>query len=69
MANDKKNRISTKGLSSIFGEGLEDLIINIENSPEIAKNFAQTIALTKIIANPYQPRLIFNEQEIMYLST
>lgn len=68
MANDKKNRISTKGLSSIFGEGLEDLIINIENSPEIAKNFAQTIALTKIIANPYQPRLIFNDQEIRELS-
>lgn len=68
MANDKKNRLSTKGLASIFGEGLTDLITNIESSPEMAKTFAQTIALTKIIANPYQPRVVFNEQEIKELS-
>ncbi len=68
MANDKKNRLSTKGLASIFGEGLNDLITNIESSPEMAKTFAQTILLTKIIANPYQPRMVFNEQEIKELS-
>ena len=68
MANDKKNRISPKGLASIFGEGLNDLITNIENSPEIAKNFLQTISLAKIIPNPYQPRVVFNEQEIKELS-
>lgn len=68
MANDKKNRLSTKGLASIFGEGLDDLITNIESSPEMAKSFAQTIVLTKIIANPYQPRMVFNEQEIKELS-
>lgn len=68
MANDKKNRLSTKGLASIFGEGLNDLITNIESSPEMAKTFAQTILLTKIIANPYQPRIVFNEQEIKELS-
>lgn len=68
MANDKKNRLSTKGLASIFGEGLDDLITNIESSPEMAKNFAQTIMLNKIIANPYQPRIVFNEREIKELS-
>lgn len=68
MSNDKKNRISAKGLASIFGEGLNDLITNIESSPEIAKTFSQTISLAKIIPNPYQPRLVFNEQEIKELS-
>ncbi|MBP1526841.1 ParB/RepB/Spo0J family partition protein [Spiroplasma endosymbiont of Dactylopius coccus] len=68
MSNDKKNRISAKGLASIFGEGLNDLITNIESSPEIAKTFSQTISLAKIIPNPYQPRVVFNEQEIQELS-
>lgn len=68
MANDKKNRISTKGLASIFGDGLNDLITNIESSPEVAKTFAQTISLAKIIANPYQPRIVFDEHEIKELS-
>ncbi|WP_425376962.1 ParB/RepB/Spo0J family partition protein [Spiroplasma endosymbiont of Aleiodes alternator] len=68
MSNDKKNRISAKGLASIFGEGLNDLITNIESSPEIAKTFSQTISLAKIIPNPYQPRIVFNEQEIKELS-
>ncbi len=68
MSNDKKNRISAKGLASIFGEGLNDLITNIESSPEIAKTFSQTISLAKIIPNPYQPRVVFNEQEIKELS-
>lgn len=68
MSNDKKNRISAKGLASIFGEGLNDLINNIESSPEIAKTFSQTISLAKIIPNPYQPRVVFNEQEIKELS-
>lgn len=68
MGNDKKNRISTKGLSSIFGEGLTELITNIESSPEMANSYAQTILLSKIIPNPYQPRMIFNNQEILELS-
>lgn len=68
MSNDKKNRISSKGLASIFGEGLTDLITNIENSPEMANSYAQTILLSKIICNPYQPRMVFNNQEILELS-
>jgi len=68
MSNDKKNRISTKGLASIFGEGLNELITNIENSPEIAQTFAQTINVNNIIVNPYQPRMIFNDQELLELS-
>lgn len=68
MANDKKNRISTKGLASIFGDGLTELITNIERAPEIANSYAQTILLSKIVPNPYQPRKIFNNQEIIELS-
>ncbi|WP_375317731.1 ParB/RepB/Spo0J family partition protein [Spiroplasma endosymbiont of Virgichneumon dumeticola] len=68
MGNDKKNRISTKGLSSIFGEGLTELITNIESSPEMANSYAQTILLSKIIPNSYQPRMVFNNQEILELS-
>ncbi|WP_342276204.1 ParB/RepB/Spo0J family partition protein [Spiroplasma endosymbiont of Nebria brevicollis] len=68
MSNEKKNRISTKGLSSIFGEGLTELITNIESSPEMANFYAQTILLSKIVPNPYQPRMIFNNQEILELS-
>ncbi|WP_338958841.1 ParB/RepB/Spo0J family partition protein [Spiroplasma endosymbiont of Tiphia femorata] len=44
------------------------MITNIESSPEIAKTFSQTISLAKIIPNPYQPRVVFNEQEIKELS-
>lgn len=68
MSNDKKNRISTKGLASIFGEGLSELITNIENSPAIAQTFAQTINVNNIIVNPYQPRMIFNDQALLELS-
>ncbi|MDQ7982920.1 MAG: ParB/RepB/Spo0J family partition protein [Spiroplasma sp.] len=68
MANNKKNRIGTKGLETIFGDGINDLITNIEKSPEVQQNLAQEISLSKIIPNPHQPRKVFNAQELEELS-
>lgn len=64
MANEKKNRIGVRGLETIFGDGINDLITNIENSPEVQESLAQEIPLNKIIANPHQPRKHFNKQEL-----
>lgn len=68
MANEKKNRIGVRGLETIFGDGINDLITNIENSPEVQESLAQEIPLNKIIANPHQPRKHFNKQELEELS-
>lgn len=68
MAKEKKNRINVKGLETIFGDGINDLITNIESSPEVQENLAQEIAINKIIANPHQPRKHFNQQELEELS-
>lgn len=68
MANDKKNRIGIKGLETIFGDGINDLVTNIEKSPEVQQNLSQEIALNKIIPNPHQPRKHFNTQELQELS-
>ncbi|MGL5268869.1 MAG: ParB/RepB/Spo0J family partition protein, partial [Spiroplasma sp.] len=67
MAKEKKNRIG-KGLETIFGDGISDLITNIENSPEVQESLAQEISLEKIISNPYQPRKHFSSQELEELS-
>lgn len=68
MANEKKHRISIKGLETIFGDGINDLVNSIESSVEVQQNFAQEIALNKIIPNPHQPRKHFNNQELEELS-
>lgn len=68
MASQKKNHIGLKGLETIFGDGINDLITNIENSPEVQQNLAQEIPINKIIANPHQPRKNFNKQELAELS-
>lgn len=67
MASQKKNRIG-KGLETIFGDGIGDLITNIESSPEVQQSLAQEIPIDKIIANPYQPRKVFNSEELKELS-
>ncbi|MBE4704245.1 ParB/RepB/Spo0J family partition protein [Spiroplasma platyhelix] len=68
MASEKKNRIGVKGLETIFGDGINDLITNIENSPEVQQSLAQEVPINKIIANPHQPRKHFNTQELEELS-
>ncbi|MCL8210130.1 ParB/RepB/Spo0J family partition protein [Spiroplasma attinicola] len=68
MANNKKSRLGIKGLETIFGDGLNDLVDNIEKSPEVQESLSQEVALNKIIPNPHQPRKHFNSQELEELS-
>lgn len=67
MTNQKKNRIG-KVLKRIFGDVNGDLITNIESSLEVQQSLAQEIPIDKIIPNPYQPRKVFNNEELKELS-
>lgn len=62
----KKPKLNSKGLDKIFGEGINDLISDIEKSDEL-KAGAIEIAISQIRPNPYQPRKIFSEVEIAEL--
>ncbi|WP_425380227.1 ParB/RepB/Spo0J family partition protein [Spiroplasma endosymbiont of Stenodema calcarata] len=66
MANNK-SRLSSKGLDKIFGEGINDVIKEIENSDEL-KATANEIALAEIFPNPHQPRKNFNDEELAELA-
>lgn len=68
MSNEKKNRIGVKGLENIFGDGINDLINNIEQSPEIQRDLGQEISIAKVIPNPYQPRVTFDNEQLKELS-
>lgn len=68
MSNEKKNRIGVKGLENIFGDGINDLINNIEQSPEIQRDLGQEISIAKVIPNPYQPRVTFDSEQLKELS-
>ncbi len=66
MANNK-SRLSSKGLDKIFGEGINDVIKEIESSDEL-KAAANEITLTEIFPNPHQPRKTFNDEELAELA-
>lgn len=66
MANNK-SRLSSKGLDKIFGEGINDVIKEIESSDEL-KTKANEIMLTEIFPNPHQPRKTFNDEELAELA-
>ncbi|MBW1241409.1 MAG: ParB/RepB/Spo0J family partition protein [Spiroplasma poulsonii] len=66
MANNK-SRLSSKGLDKIFGEGINDVIKEIESSDEL-KATANEIMLTEIFPNPHQPRKTFNDEELAELA-
>ncbi|AHF60657.1 hypothetical protein P344_01255 [Spiroplasma mirum ATCC 29335] len=63
-----KSRLSSKGLDKIFGEGINDVIKEIENNEEL-KETASEIKLEEILPNPHQPRKVFKEEELQELST
>ncbi|WP_368486881.1 ParB/RepB/Spo0J family partition protein [Spiroplasma sp. DGKH1] len=63
-----KSRLSSKGLDKIFGEGINDVIKEIENNEEL-KETASEIKLAEILPNPHQPRKVFKEEELQELST
>lgn len=60
---NKKSRLSVKGLDKIFGS-MDELISDIET---LTPHSATDISLSLIRSNPYQPRKIFDENEIMQL--
>lgn len=62
-----KKRLSIKGLDKIFGEEINQVINEIEHSEDIKKS-AIEIDLNLIRSNPYQPRHIFDESEIVQLA-
>ncbi|AGM24743.1 ParB/RepB/Spo0J family partition protein [Spiroplasma chrysopicola] len=66
MANNK-SRLSAKGLDKIFGEGITDVINEIENNEEL-KSSATEIILAQVLPNPHQPRKVFNDEELKELS-
>lgn len=62
----KKPKLNSRGLDKIFGEGINDLISDIEKNDEL-KAGAIEIEISQIRPNPYQPRKIFSEVEIAEL--
>ncbi len=64
----KKERLGT-GLSAIFGENIEDVINDIENSAhDDGSGRKVTLKLSEIRTNPYQPRHVFDDEKIRELA-
>lgn len=62
-----KRRLAIKGLDKIFGEEITELINEMETSPT-SREKSINIPIAEIRTNPYQPRIIFNDAEIMQLA-
>ncbi len=67
MAKTKKNEHLGSGLAAIFGEGVDDVLEEIQNGPD-AKGSAKEIAISSIRTNPYQPRKKFDEESLNQLA-
>ena len=64
----KKERLGT-GLSAIFGENIEDVINDIENSAhDDGSGRKVSLKLSEIRTNPYQPRHVFDDDKIRELA-
>jgi ParB family chromosome partitioning protein len=63
-----KKRYNFKGLDEIFGESVSDLVENLESDTKKAKELSSEISVADIVPNPFQPRKIFNEDNIKELS-
>lgn len=58
----EENKRLGKGLSSIFGGDITQMLDDIQNGQDTSQNYAQLqIPVDQIRPNPYQPRKIFNE--------
>ncbi|MCF0110135.1 MAG: ParB/RepB/Spo0J family partition protein, partial [Erysipelotrichaceae bacterium] len=66
MAKEKTNKALGRGLSSIFGEDVENLIQSIENSGNDKPS--TEISIAEIRPNPYQPRKNFDEKALKELA-
>ncbi len=67
MAKTKKNDHLGSGLAAIFGEGVDDVLEEIQKGPD-AKGSAREIDISSIRANPYQPRKKFDEEALNQLA-
>ncbi|AHB36819.1 ParB/RepB/Spo0J family partition protein [Spiroplasma apis] len=67
MAASKK-KYNFKGLDDIFGESVSDIVGVIENDKTIAKSASVNIDINLLKPNPFQPRKVFNEEELTELS-
>lgn len=63
---EKKKKLG-KGLSSIFGDGLDDVLTSIE-TPIDSANSATQLNIDDIRPNPYQPRKIFEDDKLQELA-
>ncbi len=66
MAKKAKRPALGQGLENIFGDGIEDLISNIEESSSLQSS--TQIPISSIRPNPYQPRKVFDEKALAELA-
>ncbi|AOG61071.1 chromosome partitioning protein ParB [Spiroplasma helicoides] len=67
MATAKK-KYNFKGLDEIFGESVKDVIDVIETNKEVANEIKSYVLVDDLKPNPYQPRKIFEPEEIEELA-
>ena len=65
---DQDNRRLGKGLGAIFGDDLSSLIDEIQQQGDESYGRKQTIELSKIVLNPYQPRKEFDQDKLIELA-
>ena len=63
-----KKKYNFKGLDEIFGESVSDLVGNLEGDASKTKELATEVAITSIEPNPFQPRKVFDDENLMELS-
>lgn len=66
MAKKAKRPALGQGLENIFGDGIEDLISNIEEGSSLQSS--TQIPISSIRPNPYQPRKVFDEKALAELA-
>ena len=65
----KDNNRLGKGLSSIFGGDITQMLDDIQNGQDTSQNYSQLqIPVAEIRPNPYQPRKIFDEEALEELA-
>ncbi|QEH62392.1 chromosome partitioning protein ParB [Spiroplasma chinense] len=63
-----KKKYNFKGLDDIFGESVSDVVGIIENDKKVATELSKTIDVNLLKPNPYQPRKIFEQEELQELA-
>ena len=62
-----RNRLG-KGLGAIFGDGVEDVLEEIQKGSHEAYGGVKTkLSVNDIRTNPYQPRRIFDEEKTWFI--